>query len=162
MSTSIYDFTVKKIDGTLLQLDAYKGKVLLIVNTASRCGFTPQYEGLEALYAKYRAQGLEILAFPCNQFANQEPGDEKEIASFCKLTYDTSFPLFSKVDVRGKNAHPLFSFLTGSLRGLFFTKQVKWNFTKFLVDRDGNPVSRYAPATKPQKLEKDIERLLRG
>ena len=162
MSSSFYDVAVKKIDGTSMSLAAYKGKVVLVVNTASRCGFTPQYEGLESLYKKYRDRGLEILAFPCNQFAHQEPGDEKEIASFCKLTYDTTFPLFAKVDVKGKNIHPLFAFLTARLRGLFFTKQVKWNFTKFLVDRDGNPVSRFSPSTKPEKLEKDIERLLRG
>ena len=160
MSDTVYDFTVRKIDGSTIDLSAYKGKVLLVVNTASRCGFTPQYEGLEELYRKYKDRGLEILAFPCNQFAGQEPGDEKEIASFCRLTYDTSFPLFAKVDVNGKNQEPLFGYLTDKLRGIFGTKKVKWNFTKFLIDRNGKPAARYAPTTKPEKLEADIERLL--
>ncbi|MGL4368568.1 MAG: glutathione peroxidase [Spirochaetota bacterium] len=160
MSDSIYDFTVQKIDSTALSLSEYKGKVILIVNTASRCGFTPQYEGLEALYRKYRAEGFEILAFPCNQFLSQEPGDAKEIQSFCKLTYDTSFPLFAKIDVKGKNQHPLYRFLTEKARGFLGSKTVKWNFTKFLIDRNGNVAARYAPATDPSKLEADIEKLL--
>ena len=157
---SIYDFTVKKIDHTEQSLSEYRDKVVLIVNTASRCGFTPQYEGLEALYKKYRSQGLEILAFPCNQFLKQEPGDAEEIQSFCKLKYDTSFPLFEKIDVKGKNISPLYVFLTDQARGFLGTKAVKWNFTKFLVDRSGKVIRRYAPATVPAKIERDIEQLL--
>lgn len=160
MNKSIYDFKVKKIDGTEIALSEYRGKTLLIVNTASRCGFTPQYDGLEALYRKYKDRGLEILAFPCNQFANQEPGDDKEISSFCKLTYDTTFPLFAKIDVKGEHQHPLFGFLTDKARGIFGSRKVKWNFTKFLVDRSGTVIKRYAPATKPVKLESAIEKTL--
>ncbi len=160
MNTAFYDFTAKKNDGSETKMSEYAGKVVLVVNTASRCGFTYQYEGLEKLYKKYRDKGFEILAFPCNQFINQEPGDDREIASFCKLTYDTSFPLFAKIDVNGKNRHPLFGFLTDRLRGFLRTRAVKWNFTKFLIDRDGNPVARFTPTVKPEKLEKHIERLL--
>ncbi|MBF0107013.1 MAG: glutathione peroxidase [Deltaproteobacteria bacterium] len=152
----LYTFKVKNIQGTTQQLSQYKGKLLLIVNTASRCGFTPQYTGLEALYQKYKNKGLEILAFPCNQFGSQEPGTHEEIAAFCDLNYKTTFPLFEKIDVNGPKAHPLFKYLTGALPGLLGTQNIKWNFTKFLIDRDGTPLKRFAPGDRPQKIEKDI------
>lgn len=157
---SIYDFSAKTLDGREISLDDYRGKVLLIVNTASKCGFTPQYEGLESLHKQYGARGLAVLGFPCNQFGAQEPGDEAEIANFCSLTYDVSFPMFAKVDVNGDNTHPLFQFLKVAKPGLLGTEGIKWNFTKFLVDRNGEVVERYAPATKPAELEKTIEGLL--
>jgi glutathione peroxidase len=157
---SIYDFSAKTLDGREISLGDYRGKVLLIVNTASKCGFTPQYEGLESLHKQYGARGLAVLGFPCNQFGAQEPGDEAEIANFCSLTYDVSFPMFAKVDVNGDNTHPLFQFLKVAKPGLLGTEGIKWNFTKFLVDRNGEVVERYAPATKPAELEKTIEGLL--
>ncbi|MDQ5942138.1 MAG: glutathione peroxidase [Pseudomonadota bacterium] len=157
---SIYDFSAKTLDGRDISLGDYKGKVLLIVNTASKCGFTPQYEGLESLHRKYGERGLAILGFPCNQFGAQEPGDAAEIANFCSLTYDVSFPMFAKVDVNGDNTHPLFQYLKATKPGLLGTEGIKWNFTKFLVDRNGEVVERYAPATKPAELEKTIEGLL--
>lgn len=157
---SIYSFEVKKIDGTTVNLDEYNGKVLLIVNTASKCGFTPQYKELQELYEKYHEQGLEILGFPCNQFMNQEPGTENEIQSLCQLNYGVTFPMFAKVNVKGKDAHPLFTYLTEQAPGMLGMKAVKWNFTKFLVDRNGNVVDRFAPSTNPKELEKDIEKLL--
>ena len=157
---SIYDFSAKTLDGREISLGDYRGKVLLIVNTASKCGFTPQYEGLESLHKQYGAHGLAVLGFPCNQFGAQEPGDEAEIANFCSLTYDVSFPMFAKVDVNGDNTHPLFQFLKVAKPGLLGTEGIKWNFTKFLVDRQGEVVERYAPATKPADLEKTIEDLL--
>ena len=157
---SIYDFSAKTLDGRDISLGDYKGKVLLIVNTASKCGFTPQYEGLESLHRKYGERGLAILGFPCNQFGAQEPGDAAEIANFCSLTYDVSFPMFAKVDVNGDNTHPLFQYLKAAKPGLLGTEGIKWNFTKFLVDRNGEVVERYAPATKPAELEKTIEGLL--
>jgi glutathione peroxidase len=157
---SIYDFSAKTLDGRDISLGDYKGKVLLIVNTASKCGFTPQYEGLESLHRKYGERGLAILGFPCNQFGAQEPGDATEIANFCSLTYDVSFPMFAKVDVNGDNTHPLFQYLKAAKPGLLGTEGIKWNFTKFLVDRNGEVVERYAPATKPAELEKTIEGLL--
>ena len=157
---SIYDFSAKTLDGREISLGDYQGKVLLIVNTASKCGFTPQYEGLESLHKQYGARGLAVLGFPCNQFGAQEPGDEAEIANFCSLTYDVSFPMFAKVDVNGDNTHPLFQFLKVAKPGLLGTEGIKWNFTKFLVDRHGEVVERYAPATKPAELEKTIEGLL--
>ncbi|MDQ5905805.1 MAG: glutathione peroxidase [Pseudomonadota bacterium] len=157
---SIYDFSAKTLDGRDISLGDYKGKVLLIVNTASKCGFTPQYEGLESLHRKYGERGLAILGFPCNQFGAQEPGDAPEIANFCSLTYDVSFPMFAKVDVNGDNTHPLFQYLKATKPGLLGTEGIKWNFTKFLVDRNGEVVERYAPATKPAELEKTIEGLL--
>jgi glutathione peroxidase len=159
MST-ITDLSVKAADGTPADLAAYKGRVLLIVNTASKCGFTPQYEGLEALHRKYQDRGFEVLGFPCNQFNAQEPGDAAEIANFCTLTYDVTFPVFAKIDVNGAQADPLFEQLKSDAPGLFGSKAVKWNFTKFLVDRAGKTVARYAPLTKPAKIEADIERLL--
>jgi glutathione peroxidase len=157
---SIYDFSAKTLDDRDISLGDYKDKVLLIVNTASKCGFTPQYEGLESLHRKYGERGLAILGFPCNQFGAQEPGDAAEIANFCSLTYDVSFPMFAKVDVNGDNTHPLFQYLKAAKPGLLGTEGIKWNFTKFLVDRNGEVVERYAPATKPAELEKTIEGLL--
>jgi glutathione peroxidase len=159
MSSSVYDYSVKNIDGKEVKLSDYKGKVLLVVNVASKCGFTPQYKDLEMLYKEFHQKGFEVLAFPCNQFGTQEPGDENEIKSFCSLTYDVSFPMFSKVDVNGDAAHPLFNYLKDSLPGVLGTKAVKWNFTKFLVDKDGHPVKRFAPTDKPLDLKSDIEKL---
>lgn len=154
--SKIYDFKIKDIKGVERDFSQFKGKSLLIVNTASKCGFTPQYEGLQELYKKYEGK-LEILAFPCNQFGSQEPGDSQEIASFCDLTFKTSFPIFEKIDVNGDNTHPLYDYLKTSLPGLLGTKQIKWNFTKFLIDANGNPVKRYAPTDAPLSLVKDIE-----
>ncbi|RZT47712.1 glutathione peroxidase [Sphingomonas sp. BK036] len=158
--TAITDFTVKAADGTAASLEAYRGKVLLIVNTASKCGFTPQYEGLEALHRDYAARGFEVLGFPCNQFGGQEPGDAAEIANFCSLTYDVTFPVFAKVDVNGGAADPLFERLKADAPGVLGSKAIKWNFTKFLVDREGRVVDRYAPTTKPADIRADIEKLL--
>ena len=154
-----YDFTVKKIDGGEFSLSEYRGKVILVVNTATGCGFTPQYEGLEALYRKYAAQGFVILDFPCNQFLHQAPGSNGDIVEFCKLRYDVSFPQFSKIEVNGKNAAPVFVWLKTQKKGLF-GKNIKWNFTKFLLDRDGRVVARFAPTKKPEKLEEKIKSLL--
>lgn len=158
--TSLYDFTAKAADGNALPLADYRGKVLLIVNTASKCGFTPQYEGLEELYRKYHEQGFEILAFPCNQFGEQEPGDAAEIANFCSLTYDVTFPVLAKVDVNGKQEDPIWAYLKKQQTGLLGFSGIKWNFTKFLVDREGNIVARHAPTTKPYQLEEEIKALL--
>jgi glutathione peroxidase len=158
--TALIAIPVTAADGSETDLSAYDGKVLLIVNTASKCGFTPQYEGLEALHRKYADRGLAVLAFPCNQFGAQEPGDAAEIASFCKLTYDVTFPIFGKIDVNGDNAAPLYRHLKKEAKGVLGSEAIKWNFTKFLVDRSGNVVGRYAPTTKPEDIEKDIERLL--
>ena len=157
---SIYDFTVRTIDGGDLKLDGYTGKVLLIVNVASRCGFTPQYTGLEALHRRFHEQGLEVLGFPCDQFGHQEPGSEAEIREFCTLNYQVSFPLFAKVEVNGAGAHPLFRFLRQARRGLIGTSAIKWNFTKFLVDRKHNVIRRYAPTDKPEAFGLDIEAVL--
>ena len=156
---NLYDYTVRDAAGTQVPMSGYGGKVLLIVNTATGCGFTPQYEGLEKLYEKYRSQGFEILDFPCNQFANQAPGTEEEIVGFCQLKYDVQFKTFAKIDVNGKNEEPLYSYLKGK-KGGFLGSAIKWNFTKFLVDRKGNVVKRYAPVTKPEEIEADIQRLL--
>ncbi|MXO73763.1 glutathione peroxidase [Altererythrobacter aerius] len=158
--TTIADFTVRKPDGSPLDLQDKLGKVLLVVNVASKCGFTPQYEGLEALQRKYADQGFEVLGFPCNQFGAQEPGDAAEIASFCKLTYDVTFPVLQKIDVNGENASPLYDWMKGQAPGLMGSKSIKWNFTKFLIGRDGKVVRRYAPTDTPARVEKDIERLL--
>jgi len=158
--TTLHDFSATSIDGVERQLADYKGKVVLVVNTASQCGFTPQYGGLEDLYERYAARGLVVLGFPCDQFGHQEPGDEKAIKEFCSLTYDVSFPMFSKVEVNGDNAHPLYQHLKEEAPGLLGSKAIKWNFTKFLVDRAGNVVRRYAPTTPPRKLAGDIEKLL--
>jgi glutathione peroxidase len=157
---SVYDFTVDDIHGKPVKLDRYKGKALLIVNTASKCGFTPQYKGLEALYGKLKGRGLEILGFPCNQFGAQEPGTAKEIESFCEINYGVTFPLFAKIDVNGKNAAPLYQHLKAAQPGLLGSEAIKWNFTKFLVDRKGNVVARYAPNAEPADIAGDIEKLL--
>jgi glutathione peroxidase len=158
--TDLYAQTVRTIDGKDVPLADWRGQVLLIVNTASKCGFTPQYEGLEALHKRYGDKGFSVLGFPCNQFGAQEPGDEAEIASFCKLTYDVDFPMFAKVDVNGDAAHPLFKALKAAAPGLLGSEGIKWNFTKFLVDRSGNVVDRFAPTTKPEAIAADIEKLL--
>ncbi len=158
--TSVFDFEVKDIQGRPVPLSRYKGKVLLIVNTASKCGFTPQYKGLEALHRKYHPRGLAVLGFPCNQFGGQEPGTEAEIASFCEVNYAVTFPLFAKVDVNGDDAAPLYRHLKHARPGLLGSEAIKWNFTKFLVDREGNVVERYAPNTEPEALAADIEKLL--
>lgn len=157
---TIYDYSVKNIDGADVPLSQYKDKVLLIVNVASKCGFTPQYTELEEIYKNYKDKGLEILAFPCNQFGEQEPGNAEEIKNFCSLTYDVTFPLFAKIDVNGSKEEPLFHFLKDSLPGILGTKAVKWNFTKFLVDKNGKPVARFAPNDKPKDLVGDIEKYL--
>jgi glutathione peroxidase len=157
--TTAYDFTAKDINGKQQKLSQYEGKPLVIVNTASQCGFTPQYKGLQALYDKYHAQGLEVLGFPCNQFGAQEPGDEAEIASFCDLNYGVTFPLFAKVDVNGDGTHPLFEHLKKAAPGLLGSEAIKWNFTKFLVSPDGS-VKRFAPNDEPAAMAKDIEKAL--
>ncbi len=156
----VYDFSAKKLGGEELSLDAFRGKVLLIVNVASKCGFTPQYEGLEALYRKYSPKGFAVLGFPCNQFGGQEPGDAAEIAQFCQRSYDVTFPMFDKIDVNGTSAHPLYKFLKAEQTGVLGTEPIKWNFTKFLVDRQGQVMGRFAPTTKPSDIEPEIERLL--
>jgi len=156
----IYDFSVKDIRGKTIKLDAYKGKALLIVNTASKCGFTPQYKGLETLYGRLHGKGLEILGFPCNQFGEQEPGDAKEIESFCEVNYGVTFPLFAKIDVNGDDAAPLYRYLKSAKPGLLGTEAIKWNFTKFLIDRKGVVVERYAPKVEPAEIAGDIEKLL--
>jgi glutathione peroxidase len=157
---SIYDFEVAAIDGEKQSLDVYRGSVLLIVNVASRCGFTPQYTGLENLYRKYRERDFTVLGFPCDQFRHQEPGNEDEIKAFCQRRYDVTFPLFAKVEVNGRGAHPLYRFLKSARRGFLGTKSIKWNFTKFLIDRDGNVVRRFAPSFRPEKMEKALQRLI--
>ena len=159
-SSSIYDFSATSIEGNPVELNNYKDKVLLIVNTASQCGFTPQYQGLQSLYQKYSDRGLVVLGFPCNQFGQQEPGSTSEIQSFCETRFGVSFPLFEKIDVNGINAHPLFKYLTKAVPGILGTEGIKWNFTKFLVDRKGNVIKRYPSMTKPEDLEKEIEALL--
>ena len=158
--SAITDLTVRAANGFNTSLSDYAGKVLLVVNTASKCGFTPQYEGLEALHRRFAGRGFAVLAFPCNQFGAQEPGDAAEIANFCSLTYDVTFPIFAKVDVNGDDAAPLFKHLKKAAPGLLGSEAIKWNFTKFLVDRSGRVVDRYAPTTKPDDIAKDIERLL--
>jgi glutathione peroxidase len=158
--TAIYDFTVRGLDNREVPLSDYRDKALLIVNTASKCGFTPQYEGLEALYRDFGPRGLVVLGFPCNQFGAQEPGDAAEIASFCKLTYDATFPMFAKIDVNGAAASPLFAWLRQQAPGVLGSETIKWNFTKFLVDRQGHVVERFAPTTRPEALRETIETLL--
>ena len=157
---SVHDFTVKKSDGSVQKLSDFAGGPILIVNTASKCGFTPQYKGFEALHWKYVDKGLTILGFPCNQFGAQEPGDAEEIKSFCSLNYDVTFPLMAKVEVNGDGADPLFTHLKSEKPGLLGTKGIKWNFTKFLIDKSGKVVGRYAPTDKPESLETDIQKLL--
>jgi glutathione peroxidase len=157
---SVYDFEAKTIDGGTQKLDAYKGKALLVVNVASKCGFTPQYIGLEALHRKLHTKGFEVLGFPCDQFGHQEPGNEEEIKNFCSLTYDVTFPMFAKVDVNGENAHPLYKHLKEEKSGILGIGAIKWNFTKFLIDKHGQVVKRFAPTDKPEDIEKDIVALL--
>jgi glutathione peroxidase len=160
MTDNIYDFTCLTSGGEKRSLEEYRGKVLLVVNTASKCGFTPQFEGLEALYEKYRDKGLAVLGFPCNQFAKQDPGTNDEIQEFCQVNYGVSFPMFSKIEVNGDGADPLFKHLKQAAPGALGSKKIKWNFTKFLVDPEGKVLKRYAPMTKPKDIEKDIARLL--
>ncbi|WP_063593898.1 redoxin domain-containing protein [Peribacillus frigoritolerans] len=157
---SIYEFEVNKINGETISLEEYKGKVMIIVNTASKCGFSPQYDDLQSLYVQYKEDGVVVLGFPCNQFLNQEPGDDLEIDSYCKLNHGVTFPMFAKVNVKGKEAHPLFSYLAENAPGVMGSKSIKWNFTKFLIDRNGNIVSRFAPKTKPLEMEEDIKKLI--
>lgn len=156
----IYNIDVENIDGQIIKLDKYKNKVMLIVNVASKCGFTNQYEGLENLHEKYNQQGLAILGFPCNQFLSQEPGTEEEIKEFCSLTYGVQFDLFSKIDVNGSNTHPLYKYLKENSSGLLGTDVIKWNFTKFLINKDGKVIRRYSPSTTPAEIEMDIKELL--
>jgi glutathione peroxidase len=156
-----YDFSALTIDGIELPLAQYRGHPLLIVNVASKCGYTPQYAGLEALYRKYHERGLEVLGFPCDQFGHQEPGAEAEIKEFCSLTYGVSFAMFAKIKVNGPDSHPMYEYLKSSLPGILGTEAIKWNFTKFLVGKSGDPMKRYAPADKPESLEPDIEAALR-
>lgn len=159
MDAQFYNFEAKTLKGKDLKMDAYKGKTVLIVNTASKCGLTPQFEGLEELYKKYSDKGLVILGFPCNQFANQEPGDEKSISEGCMINYGVTFPMFSKIDVNGENAHPLYKYLKSELGSLLGSK-IKWNFTKFLIDTEGKPVKRFAPTVKPEKIDKYLDKIL--
>lgn len=158
--TNIYDFSVTNNIGETVPMTHYKNQVLLIVNTASACGFTPQYAGLENLYKKYKTQGLQVLAFPCNQFGKQEQGSAADIKGFCDLNFNISFDLFAKVDVNGDNADPLFAYLTEQAKGILGSKKIKWNFTKFLINRQGHVIKRYGSMVKPQRLVKDIEKLL--
>lgn len=159
MKENFYQFEAEGLRGNVISMNDYKGKVVLVVNTASQCGLTPQYEGLEELYKKYGSEGLVVLGFPCNQFGNQEPGDEKSISEGCLINYGVTFPMFKKIDVNGEAAHPLFKYLKSELKGILGSN-VKWNFTKFLIDAEGKPVKRFAPTTKPEKLEKYIKKLL--
>ncbi|MEQ9546634.1 MAG: glutathione peroxidase [Marinobacter sp.] len=160
MSDSIYDFRVQDIKGNEHDMAEYKGKVLLIVNTASKCGFTPQFEGLQGLHSELGEKGLAVLGFPCNQFMNQDPADEESISQFCSLNYGVDFPMFAKIDVNGSEAHPLYRFLKKEASGVMGSEKVKWNFTKFLVNREGQVIRRYPPTTKPEAIRADIEKLL--
>jgi glutathione peroxidase len=157
---TIYDFTAKTLGGKDVSLSDYRGRPMLIVNTASKCGFTPQYEGLEKLYQEHQANGLVVLGFPCNQFGAQEPGSAEEIGAFCQANYGVSFPMFAKIDVNGAKAHPLYEFLKHEKAGILGTRRIKWNFTKFLVDRDGTVVGRFAPTTKPADIEQAIAKVI--
>ncbi len=158
---SLFDFEVETITHEKTTLSPYKGKVILVVNVASKCGYTPQYEGLEKLYEAHRDEGFVILGFPCNQFGHQEPGTEEEIVTFCRVNYGVSFPMFAKIDVNGEKAHPLYRWLKSQQAGIFGTEAIKWNFTKFLVDREGRVVARFSPGTKPSEIEKDVIALLK-
>ena len=158
---TFYDFNATNIIGENISMSQYKDKVVLVVNTASKCGFTPQYEGLQKLYATHKDEGFVILGFPCNQFSEQEPGSNKEIKSFCNSNYDISFPLFEKIDVNGDNTHPLYKFLKSEATGFMWTEGIKWNFTKFLVDKNGKVITRYGSSTKPKSIEEDIVKLLK-
>ncbi|NBC06374.1 MAG: redoxin domain-containing protein [Bacteroidetes bacterium] len=157
---NFYELEAKTIKGETVSMSDYEGKPVVVVNTASKCGFTPQYEGLEELYQKYREEGLHILGFPCNQFANQEPGSSEDIEEFCQLNYGVSFTMFEKVEVNGKNAHPIFKFLKSKLSGGLLGSRIKWNFTKFVIDKNGEPVKRFAPTTAPRKMEQTIQKVL--
>ena len=157
---TVYEFNAKTIDGEEISLSKYKGNALLIVNVASQCGFTPQYAGLEKLHEKYKGQGFAVLGFPCNQFGAQEPGTEAEIKSFCETKFGATFPLFAKIDVNGPQSHPLYQFLREARPGILGTEAIKWNFTKFLIDREGNPIKRYASRDKPEDIDEDVQRLL--
>jgi len=159
MNNQFYQFSAKSLQGSEIKMENYKGKTILVVNTASKCGLTPQYEGLEKLYQKYKDKGLVILGFPCNQFANQESGDEKSISEGCLINYGVSFPMFSKIDVNGENSHPIYKYLKSELNGILGSK-IKWNFTKFLIDSNGKPVKRFAPITKPEAIDKYLESIL--
>lgn len=159
METSFYDFKAKSLGGKEISMEEYKGKTVLVVNTASKCGFTPQFGGLEELYKKYNDKGLVILGFPCNQFANQEPGDEKSISEGCLLNYGVTFPMFSKIDVNGTDAHPLYKYLKSALPG-FLSNRITWNFTKFLIDSKGKPVKRFAPSTEPDKIDTYLQKIM--
>ena len=160
MTKNIYEFSCEDSSGQTIDLSDFKGKTLLIVNTASQCGFTPQYEGLEKLQNNYSSEVFSVLAFPCNQFGGQEPGTNEQITEFCSLNYGNTFPIFSKIDVNGENAHPLFNFLTSEMKGLLGTQKIKWNFTKFLINKDGEPVNRYGSSTTPEQIQSDIEKLI--
>lgn len=160
MEKTLYDFTARRLNGETEELSAYRGKLVLIVNVASECGFTPQYSGIEKLWQDYRDAGFVVLAFPCNQFGAQEPGNEAEIANFCSSTYSVSFPMFAKVEVNGSATHPLYRWLKSSCPGILGSEAIKWNFTKFMVGRDGLALARYAPSVKPEELVPDIERRL--
>jgi len=160
MKHSFYEFSAKDLQGKQVNMNAYAGKAILVVNTASNCGLTPQFEGLEGLYRKHQQKGLIILGFPCNQFANQEPGNEQSIAEGCVLNYGVTFPMFAKVEVNGDNAHPIFKYLKSELKGFLGSERIKWNFTKFLIDKGGKPLKRFSPTTKPEKIEKYIEEIL--
>ncbi|MBE1159774.1 glutathione peroxidase [Dyella acidiphila] len=157
--TTVYDFNARDIDGRDQSLGSWRGKTMLIVNVASKCGFTPQYKGLEELWRKRREEGLVVLGFPCDQFGHQEPGDEAEIKNFCSTSYDVTFPMFAKVEVNGEKTHPLYQWLKKEAKGLLGSESIKWNFTKFLIDADGNVVKRYAPNDTPEKIEKDLQKL---
>lgn len=159
MSAKFYEFSANTLQGKEVSMDTYKDKVVIVVNTASKCGLTPQYEGLESLYREYKDRGLVILGFPCNQFAGQEPGGEKEIQEGCLINYGVSFPMFSKIDVNGSNAHPIYKYLKKELKG-FPGSEIKWNFGKFMLDKNGKPFKRYSPTTAPDKMREDIEKLL--
>lgn len=159
MTTDIFNFKINYLNGKAADLSSYKGKTIIVVNTASQCGLTPQYEGLEALYKKYKDKGFVVLGFPCNQFGNQEKGNANEIEEFCQVNYGVSFPIFEKIEVNGKQAHPIFKYLKSELGGLFGSR-IKWNFTKFVIDKNGKPVKRFAPTTKPEKIEPFIQSIL--
>lgn len=160
MNSMFYKFKAKSLQGKEVSMEDYIGKTILVVNTASQCGLTPQYEGLEKLYQKYKNKGFVVLGFPCNQFGQQEPGDEKSISEGCLVNYGVTFPMFSKVEVNGENAHPIFNYLKSELRGLFGSR-IKWNFTKFLVDKEGRPIKRFAPTTKPERIDKYLDKILK-
>jgi glutathione peroxidase len=159
MTNNFYQFKANSLPGKEIGMEEFKGKTILVVNTASKCGFTPQFEGLEKLYQKFLQKGFVVLGFPCNQFANQEPGDEQSITEVCQINYGVTFPMFAKVDVNGENAHPLFKYLKNELGG-WFGSNIKWNFTKFLIDANGKPIRRFSPATKPEKIDRYLEKLI--